>query len=288
MRNRFLIIIALLASAGAGGYAAYTGSRLIPNALHVGQSDTYTLLFQTCAWFLPLAGLMGLSLRTWLIITPKSIPGKILRHDDHMFLFHWCNALSILILYVSGFDLGPLDAARQVHTAQAAGFALNMHFIGVAMFLFGVFYVTGDLFIKKSLGQHMPTVKDIGGSFTYYRAKLTGAQLPGQEKFLSSEKLAFPFWFVFLGVILVTGGIKTCAMVMDLPGRLLETATFWHDMFALGLLPLIFLHVFMGAVVPWSWPLLRSMVSGYMDEDYVRRYHSYWYAELKNPDLHNH
>jgi len=56
--------------------------------------------------------------------------------------------------------------------------------------------------------------------------------------------------------------------------------TFTHDLTTLIMVAFFMVHVVMGAVVPWSWPLLRSMFTGYVTEEYVKSHHAGWYREL--------
>jgi len=104
---------------------------------------------------------------------------------------------------------------------------------------------------------------------------------PKQGKYLASERLSFPLWVVLLAGIILTGGIKAGAHVWTLPSALMAPMTYMHDVCALSLLALLALHMILGAIVPWSWPLIRSMVTGYMAEEYVRENHILWYEEIK-------
>ena len=56
--------------------------------------------------------------------------------------------------------------------------------------------------------------------------------------------------------------------------------TWTHDLTALLMTLLLIFHVLAGAVVPWSWPLLRSMLTGYVSEDYARKNHPGWVDEM--------
>jgi cytochrome b subunit of formate dehydrogenase len=58
-------------------------------------------------------------------------------------------------------------------------------------------------------------------------------------------------------------------------------ATFIHDVSALAMTALLIFHVLLGALVPWSWQLLRSMFTGYVSEGYVEKHHPLWHEELK-------
>jgi formate dehydrogenase subunit gamma len=56
--------------------------------------------------------------------------------------------------------------------------------------------------------------------------------------------------------------------------------TLTHDVVAIGLGLFLVAHAIAGAIVPWSWPLLRSMFTGYVTTDYAKHHHKTWYADL--------
>ena len=217
--------------------------------------------------------------------SPRSEPvyeeGKILRHDERMFFSHWAHTLSVIILAISGLMMGPLFLPRLVHTPEAAGFALNVHFVGIVIFAFGLLYYISDLIIEGGFKDLLPEPGDVKNTLSYYSAKLKGMEAPPQGKYLASEKLAYPVWIVLTGGITITGGIKLAAHLWSLPGALMGAMSFIHDVCAFAILVLMAIHVVLGAIVPWSWPLLRSMVTGYVSEEYVRKYHGRWYKEIQ-------
>jgi formate dehydrogenase subunit gamma len=47
------------------------------------------------------------------------------------------------------------------------------------------------------------------------------------------------------------------------------------------MLVLFVFHVLLAAVVPWSWPLLKSMFSGWVPLDFAREHHPVWYEQLE-------
>lgn len=283
MAKRLSIAAGLLVTLGLGLFLAFNFSRLIPNDTTIGESYSYQLLFKPAAWLIPLSAFLGILIRS-LFKSPGDganlKEGKILRHDVHMFFFHWLNAVSFCLLAVSGIDLGPGWLPRFVHTPEAVGFALNLHFIGIILFVFGLTYIISDIMIKGSLKEHLPSARDIKNTISYYASKLTDAEAPRQEKYLSSEKLTFPIWIILLGGIFATGAIKVAAHLWSLPADIMPVVTWTHDIFSLCLMALVIMHVFLGAIVPWSWPLLKSMVTGYMDGEYTRKNHTLWYEEI--------
>lgn len=285
MVKRLFIAAGLVIAGAAGFYLALTFSRLVPYETSMGESHAYLLLFEHAGWMIPLAAFMGVLVRA-LFANPQSDVafknGKVLRHDGHMFFFHWCNALAILILADSGMRLGPGWLPRTAHTVQEVGYAMNLHFFGTLLFFFALAYIISDFHIKGTVREHLPSSGDLKDSVTYYTSKITGAAPPDQAKFLASEKLTFPLWIIlFLGIAL-TGCVKLANHFWAVPASIMPVVTWSHDLFAFALLVLVVAHIILGALVPWSWPLLRSMVTGYMDRDYVRTQHSRWHEQLQS------
>jgi len=283
-------------SAIAGGLlAAGIVSILLAKAVtypvsHEGEyvaSYSHFLLFGPAAWLIPLSALLGVFLRgscRGAGVGSVTDGGKVLRHDTHMYFSHWIHVLSVLLLAGSGVAMGVPLLPRAVHTQQTTAFALNLHFVGVVLFVFGLSYHAGDLLVKGGVKELWPKAHDFSDALAYYGSKCGKGLPPPQDKYLSSERLSFPLWLVILAVMIITGGIKTAAHLWSLSSLLMAKVTLLHDVGTLCLIMLVFLHVLLGAVVPWSWPLLRSMVTGYMDEAYVRENHVLWYNHIQEPE----
>ena len=80
---------------------------------------------------------------------------------------------------------------------------------------------------------------------------------------------------------MVTGGIKMAAHTWFLPAGLMGVVTPLHDWFGFALVVLVAIHVLVGSLAPWAWPLLKSMITGYMSEEYVQKNHALWYRQIK-------
>jgi formate dehydrogenase subunit gamma len=74
---------------------------------------------------------------------------------------------------------------------------------------------------------------------------------------------------------------------MGMPSSLLSAMTWIHDLSALMMLLLFFFHVLLAAVMPWSWPLLRSMFNGWVPRDFAESHHPQWYKQLSEADKEN-
>lgn len=284
MRKRIVIAAALVSGGVLGICLALVLTKPVAYEAEYARSQAFYLLFGPAAWIIPLSAFLGILVRAMIRGAnrePTAAEGKILRHDEHMFFSHWCHALCVFVLAASGMVLGTSFLSRLVHTPEATAFALNVHFVGVVMFVLSLFYRISDLAINEGLKDLLPGTNDMKDAFSYYGSKVGMGAAPTQGKFLAREKLSFPLWLIIVAGISITGGIKVAAHVWSLSSELLSAMTFLHDICAVSLLVLLALHIVLGTIVPWSWPLVRSMVTGYMDEAHVRENHALWYKEIQ-------
>ena len=219
---------------------------------------------------------------------PKCEGDRILRHDIPARVSHWFNAGGILILLFSGFALGFLFFPRHVAFTDGARAMFNLHFIGALLFLFGAVYWVGNSFLyPRRLEEHSPYKGSLKDAVLHYlhMAGLTKKKGRPTGKYEASERLAFiplTLLALFMGV---TGLIKVSARVWHVPEGLLEFATWTHDWSTILLAVLLVFHIILAAVVPWAWPLLRSMIDGYISVDFVKSHHPGWYKELEQDGL---
>ncbi|MGD8626145.1 MAG: cytochrome b/b6 domain-containing protein [Anaerolineae bacterium] len=276
--KRLYAVLGLLIVGLGGAYVAFVASRLVPADVS-GASSTYDLLFTSAWWTIPVAALFGVFLgayRERRRPKPEVKDGKILRHDDVMFLEHWSVALSTVLLAITGILLGFFFIPRFVQDPETVGFMLNLHFVGVLVFTFGVCHYVTDLFLVGGARELLPSASDLKESITQYTAKLGMAQQPRAGKYFPTQKITYPVWAVSVLIISLTGILKVAAHAWNLPAGFMGAMTWLHDASAVVMIVLLVFHVVAGALVPWSWPLLRSMLTGYVSEEYARKNHPGW------------
>jgi len=279
--RRIYTIIGLLIVGVGGAYVAFAASRLVPVDATSG-SFTYNLLFSSAWWMLPIAALLGIFLGAYKEHRrpkPEIKDGKILRHDDVVFLEHWSVALSTALLAATGIVLGFFFIPRFVQDPETVGFVLNLHFVGVLVFTFGVCHYVTDIILVGGVKELLPRASDFKESVTQYTAKLGMAKPPRSGKYFPTQRITYPLWALSVLVISLTGLFKVAAHAWNLSSGLMGAMTWIHDLTALLMTLLLVFHVLAGAVVPWSWPLLRSMLTGYVSEDYARKNHPGWVEE---------
>lgn len=249
-----------------------------------GQSSLF--LFDTYWWviFLVIFAALLFSAFTYRV-EPFRKGNKLLRHDMPARISHWFNAGGILILLYSGFMLGFFFFPRQVSGTAEVATMFNLHFFGAILFLFGAVYWVGNTFLApKRLAEHSPYQGSLKDAVLHY-LKMAGLGKKSDErptgKYEASERLAFiplTLLALFMGL---TGLIKLAAHAWHVPTGLLSFATVTHDVSTIILLILLVFHVILAAVVPWAWPLLRSMIHGYIPVDFAEAHHPGWVKELE-------
>lgn len=284
MRTRLPLAFALLIIFIVLTAWAYQSAQLYVLRAGIAGSLKYQLLFNTKTMAVPVALLLGIFLGTMVSDsqeTTQIVNGKIERHTELMFIQHWSHALGTVILIVSGLALGTLFIPRSLNSIVKVGFALNLHFVGILFFFFGAsFYVTKGL-LTGEINHMLPRKGDLKGSMGHYKAMLLGGEAPQEEKFLAVERVIFPFWIFGVSGITLSGAIKLIAHIWSMPGLLMSVVTFLHGFFAIYMALLLVAHVFAAAILPASWPLIRSMVTGYMSEEYVKHHHVLWYKQIQ-------
>jgi cytochrome b subunit of formate dehydrogenase len=284
MAQRRVSIAVVLASVfGVGAYLAFVLSRLYLFRQGFAGSYTYHLLFKSAPWAVLAAAALGAFYGASVENReePELKNGRVLRHDEVAFLEHWTHASSTVLLLGTGIVLGFLFFPRLVPNAQTIGFVMNLHFVGVLVFLFGIGYYLANAWVNGGLKEHLPEPGDLRAAVADYLAKLGVGKAPAEGKYLASERLSYVGWIVGVAGIILTGAVKVSAHVWSLPGALMGAMSWLHDAFALLMLAMLAVHVVASSVVPWSWPLLKSMLTGYVSEEYVREHHVRWFEELR-------
>jgi len=226
---------------------------------------------------------------------PSIIDGKVTRHDAASFLEHWGTAIGLFILIVSGAMIGffflqtiapwievsSIDPETEVDTAKV--WVTNVHFVGVAITLFCGFFFVTDYILSKDFKKLLPNMRDIiDGTLRKY---ILRKPYHSEGKYLSSQKSAFVS-FVFLGaIVLITGLIKVAGYMglVDPGGNLVKWITYIHDVS--GLLGFLLVIVHVGFIVVLRhWPMLKSWITGTVDEGLVKEEHPLWYEELKKDE----
>jgi thiosulfate reductase cytochrome b subunit len=225
------------------------------------------------------------------------------RHELSEVAGHWLNAAGIGIgLITAAWLLRWIDRPFSLETTYI------IHFVGAGLTLAAVaHHVTYELagggtgLLPRRKADFKNALAELIGYTGVYRGMrgAFGIQLPvvirrpiqrvlrrlnvvpdPAGKYLATEKvLSYTVWLVLIGLIVVTGIVKTLHYVLSVPGWLLQPMTFLHDGATIFLLVFLAIHVSALVFVPRNWPLLKSMVTTRISRAYANQHLPLWVEE---------
>jgi formate dehydrogenase subunit gamma len=252
---------------------------------------TTNLLFDSATWVVwlaPFAGILaaGVTKRQ----DPRVEGDRVLRHDGAAIVEHWTHGVATAVLLVSGIALGVLFVPALLGSGTPVLAAMNVHFAAAVVFLFGTFYYGANTMLALNrLREHLPTKDAVEYTKRHYGLLLGFKKftMPPERKYFESEKMAYVPAAAATITIILTGFMKVIAHSLDLPDRLMSVVTPAHDVATIVMVAFILPHIFFAAVLPSSWPILRSMFTGRVSLDYAKHEHAGWLAELERAEVQN-
>ncbi|MDI6901565.1 MAG: cytochrome b/b6 domain-containing protein [Anaerosomatales bacterium] len=237
-------------------------------------------------WLAPFAGVLaaGLTRRRDPVIEGD----RVLRHDPAAILEHWTHGIGTAVLLASGIALGVWFTPALVGSGEPVRAWMNVHFAATVVFLFGTFYYGANtLLAVKRFKEHLPTKDALDFTKRHYGLLLGFKKFtfPPERKYFESEKMAYLLALGATAVVILTGFVKVAAHAADLPAGLMAVVTPVHDIAAIAMLAFFLAHVFFAAVLPASWPVLKSMFTGYVSLEHVKKEHAGWLAELEGREV---
>lgn len=258
-------------------------------AVKAASADGAELLFNSGGWAIVLAPFVGVFAASMTKrVDPRVEGDKVLRHDGAAILEHWTHGLGTAVLLGTGISLGFLFVPRLIVGFKTTALVMNLHFAAVIFFLFGTFYwATNTLLATKRFGEHLPTTNAIPYTVRHYGLLLGFKKytMPPEEKYFESERMAFILAIVATGLVVVTGFVKVAAHAWNVPGAIVGAATITHDISTILMLAFFLAHIFFAAVLPMSWPVLRSMFTGTVSLEHAKAEHAGWLANIRKADL---
>jgi len=274
MSRRLLIGVVILAAFVLGVIYAW----------RIAFVDGTELLFNSGWWLVllaPFAGVLaaGLTRRTDPVIEGD----RVLRHDGPAMLEHWTHGVGTLVLLVTGLSLGALFIPTLLGTQQIWAM-MNVHFVAVVVFLFGTFYYGANTVLSwRRFNEHLPTRNAFKFTVQHYGRLLGNKKyaMPPEDKYFESERMAYLLALAATVIIIVTGLLKAAAHMVSIPGAVMGPATLLHDIAALGMLVFFVAHVVV-VLLPMSWPMLRSMFTGYVSVEHAKAEHAGWVRRIES------
>jgi len=218
----------------------------------------------------------------------KNKQGKIYRQNLSNRLGHWGVALSIISLILSG--LGQMPIYKRYNIVKLPGaewlgdysITLLIHYIGGILLVFIVFYHMFVHFFKKEYDA-IPKRGDVKESWKIIKAIMTNGEEPPSEKYLAEQRLAYIAIGVTVLSLVITGFIKIAknAPIFSIPHSIVYISTTIHNIATFVLIFLIVAHI--GAfIVKANRKLLPGMITGYVEEEYIKHRHILWYKKIKD------
>ncbi len=206
--------------------------------------------------------------------------GKIERFTPFERSAHWTNAIAFVILAVSGIVM----AFGKFFLLPVMGGTLfgwlsyvlkNLHNFAGPLFAVSLVVV-----FFTFLRDNWPEKGDLkwlvrGGGL------LSGKEVPS-HRFNAGEKLVFWAGVLFLGFFVVSSGLVLDKLV---PGLLYDRSTMqiahmFHAVAAVLMMCMFIGHIYIGTVGMRG--AYKAMREGYVDEEWAKEHHEYWYDDIKN------
>lgn len=214
---------------------------------------------------------------------------NIQRHSVSVRFVHWTAAISTFLLIFSGFGQMPMYARYYIDRLPGLGWSsdyattLSLHYIAAAVLMFAAAYHV-VFHLRRKEFDILPRRGDVKESYLIIKAMLTKGEEPPSDKYLAEQRLAYAFIAVSFLAVIITGIIK---VVKNVPAVTLNsTVIVWtnnlHTLASFMLVFGIFAHL-AAFIFKVNWPLVKSMFTGKIDLDYVKKRHSIWYARLCQP-----
>lgn len=237
----------------------------------------------------------------------KSSPSSpsVIRHDWGSVIAHWTTTAGFSLGTITGFMV-----LRWLPYPTDVRFIFAVHYIGSGLVIFGVAGHLAQQAIAGGSGlipRRFSDIMEAMGVLTEYAGfygphgaafrlnlpkglrqtfaqtfRSFGIRPPKQlGKYLPAEKvLSYVPWAIVVGVMVVTGLIKSLRFLYPIPPTFIATMTTLHDLSAYASVAMFVVHLAALLLVPHHWPLVISMFTTLIPRKYVEQYLPLWYAEL--------
>uniref|UniRef100_A0A832LWR0 Cytochrome b/b6 domain-containing protein n=2 Tax=Caldimicrobium thiodismutans TaxID=1653476 RepID=A0A832LWR0_9BACT len=214
---------------------------------------------------------------------------KIRRYGAIVRFEHWMVALSGIMLIFTG--LGCLPLFKRYYITEIPGFKwtadfyllTKLHYIFAIFFLFAVFFHVFFHALRKDFGL-LPKKGDFTASIKMILASFGLMKEPPADKWLPEQRLAYVGIGLVTASVVITGIIKVLKNLQWFPlsPKIESLTNLLHTIFGGLFIFLFFIHIFFVLAVKANWPLLKAMITGRVDEEYVKERHPLWYERIKH------
>lgn len=193
---------------------------------------------------------------------------------------HWTNAIAFCILAISGIVM----AFGKFFLLPVMGLTLfgyltyllkNLHnFVGP------LFVVSLAVIILTFARDNLPQKGDVG--WLLRLGGIFGRKEAPSHRFNAGEKGMFWVGNFLLGVLVIGSGLVLDKLIPNLgyDRATMQQAHLIHGVATVLMMGMLILHIYMGTV--GTRGAYRAMREGYVDEEWAREHHEYWYDDIKS------
>jgi formate dehydrogenase subunit gamma len=202
---------------------------------------------------------------------------KMQRFTSFERLVHWTVAITFSILAISGLTM----AFGKLVLLPVIGHTL---FAFLTILLKNLHNFTGPLFVLGIIVMFCTFLKDNwpkSYDFTWLRkggGMVSGEHIPS-DKFNAGEKLWFWGGLLFLGALASASGLVLDFANFGQTRATMQLAHVIHLGATVLMMSASLGHIYMGTVGMAG--AYRAMKTGYVDEEWAREHHQYWYDKMK-------
>ncbi len=214
----------------------------------------------------------------------------ILRHKWQVRLVHWITALSIFLLFFTGFGQMPVYKRYMVDQLPGLSWSsnyastLHLHYYAAMVLIFISTYYLLYLVLTRET-DILPRKGDFKETMIIFLSMVGLAREPENNKYLAEQRLAFAVTAFSVAALIITGLIK---VLKNLPGSSVPLpVSFWatqvHNIFTVILLVSVVAHL-LAFLIKDNRSLFPSMFTGRISLDYARHRHSLWIKGMQSDD----
>lgn len=214
--------------------------------------------------------------------------GKVKRHSGVVRFIHWSVAISTFLLIFSGLGQLPLYKRYMVDQLPGLSWASNfyvtllIHYVAAAWLVFASIMHVVYHALRKEFDL-LPRRGDLKESWVVIKAMFGRGKEPPADKYLPEQRVAYVYIAFSLLLVIVTGFIKVLKNFpsITLPYPVWQWATNLHNVGTVLVILGVIAHLAAFALKP-NRPLILSMITGYVSEEYARHRHPLWYNRIKS------
>ena len=215
---------------------------------------------------------------------------RVVRHGWIELAGHWTIALSGLALLLSGMFELPMAARFGITKLPGFGWSgdfiasLYIHYVASVVFVAAAFFHLAYHGLQGNRGL-LPQKGDLKASIDVVKSFFGFGEEPPFGKYLPEQRVAYLGMAVIIGVLILTGLIKTYKNVYapDLSHALVVWTTTLHNIFFV-----LFILAFVGhlgaLILKPNRPMVRGIFTGAVRLDYAKHRHPLWLAEFEPPE----